>query len=367
MDWELLKQQLESGLQIPFTIEQLTTEQCLKMTTTMNEKQEMWSTEDHKYLYFILEQGEQGCTALKAENAHLTARERTLTEMLVEAYKIGASIERGPSPKKGREKPFEPFRNWLLEHYNNHSLQETPETFISQFSLQETKIPMLLQLESSYDEAVYSEMKKLLQSFFADDIFLIPLYDKEWLLLASEKVLNASEDELPDEKESLEEQLASLCQGLHEMLVTEWMGECLLSVYYPINPSKSLLQAVTQLKESLSLGRLFQYENKIYFPWDLHLERLLYQISEQQKLDFVEHIFNKQNYKMDAETELTLEHFFEMDCNVSETAKKLYIHRNTLIYRLDKFKQETGYDIRSFKDAVLVKVAMLLYKVTKRQ
>ncbi|GJM80639.1 hypothetical protein HMSSN139_31350 [Paenibacillus sp. HMSSN-139] len=55
-----------------------------------------------------------------------------------------------------------------------------------------------------------------------------------------------------------------------------------------------------------------------------------------------------------------------MDCNVSETAKRLYIHRNTLLYRMDKFKQETGLDVRTFNDAVLVKLELLLYKVTKR-
>ncbi|WP_420871911.1 helix-turn-helix domain-containing protein [Cohnella rhizosphaerae] len=56
-----------------------------------------------------------------------------------------------------------------------------------------------------------------------------------------------------------------------------------------------------------------------------------------------------------------------MDCNVSETAKRLFIHRNTLLYRLDKLKQEAGLDVRSFNDAILVRLLMLLYKVTKRK
>jgi DNA-binding PucR family transcriptional regulator len=73
------------------------------------------------------------------------------------------------------------------------------------------------------------------------------------------------------------------------------------------------------------------------------------------------------DYLLDAETISTLETFFQLDCNVSETAKKLYIHRNTLLYRLDKFKQETSLDVRSFQDAVLVKIALQLYKVTKRK
>jgi DNA-binding PucR family transcriptional regulator len=70
---------------------------------------------------------------------------------------------------------------------------------------------------------------------------------------------------------------------------------------------------------------------------------------------------------LDSETLMTLEQFFAMDCNVSETAKKLYIHRNTLLYRLDKFKNATGIDVRSFNDAVLIRVALLLYKVTKKK
>jgi len=68
----------------------------------------------------------------------------------------------------------------------------------------------------------------------------------------------------------------------------------------------------------------------------------------------------------DEEIRTTLETFFALDCNVSETAKRLYIHRNTLLYRMDKFKQETGLDVRTFNDAVLVKLELLLYKVTKR-
>ncbi|MDT2192264.1 helix-turn-helix domain-containing protein [Paenibacillus larvae] len=73
------------------------------------------------------------------------------------------------------------------------------------------------------------------------------------------------------------------------------------------------------------------------------------------------------DHVLDTETQTTLEQFFGLDCNVSETAKKLYIHRNTLLYRLDKFKQETSLDVRNFHHAVLVKIALLLYKVTNRK
>ncbi|MNC73523.1 Purine catabolism regulatory protein [compost metagenome] len=81
----------------------------------------------------------------------------------------------------------------------------------------------------------------------------------------------------------------------------------------------------------------------------------------------MDHILRGIDHVLDQEMLSTLENFFALDCNVSETAKKLYIHRNTLLYRLDKFKQETGKDVRTFNDAVLVKTALLLYKVTKRK
>jgi len=82
---------------------------------------------------------------------------------------------------------------------------------------------------------------------------------------------------------------------------------------------------------------------------------------------FLRHTLPIKGNALDPETLATLEIFFEQDCSVSETAKQLYIHRNTLLYRLDKFKQETGLDVRTFRDAVLVRIAISLYKVTKRK
>ena len=58
----------------------------------------------------------------------------------------------------------------------------------------------------------------------------------------------------------------------------------------------------------------------------------------------------------------TIEVFFKLDLNLSEASKELYVHRNTLIYRLDKIQKYTNYDIRKFNDAVLFKIAFFLWK-----
>ncbi len=79
-------------------------------------------------------------------------------------------------------------------------------------------------------------------------------------------------------------------------------------------------------------------------------------IPEQQRLRFIKETGKDTVIFEDSETLATLETYFSLDCNVSETAKRLFIHRNTLIYRLDKIKQEIGYDVRSFESAVLVRL-----------
>ncbi|MBB6024561.1 DNA-binding PucR family transcriptional regulator [Paenibacillus sp. JGP012] len=104
----------------------------------------------------------------------------------------------------------------------------------------------------------------------------------------------------------------------------------------------------------------------IHLPWELQLEQLVASISEKQRLRFIQEIGKGTLLFDDSETLATLEIFFSLDCNVSETAKRLFIHRNTLVYRLDKIKQEIGYDVRHFKSANIVQLLLLMYKVTKK-
>ncbi len=167
---------------------------------------------------------------------------------------------------------------------------------------------------------------------------------KEWLILASETILAgaSNEDKDSEEEDSLEQNLEDLCGGLYDMLSNEWVGECHLSIHYPIKPVKSLLAAVSGLRETMMLGKTYHIADNVHFPWNLQLEKLLHLIPDAEKELFLEKVLNRMDYAVDNETLMTLEMFFSLDCNVSETAKKLYIHRNTLLYRLDKFKGEAA-------------------------
>ena len=93
----------------------------------------------------------------------------------------------------------------------------------------------------------------------------------------------------------------------------------------------------------------------------LILEGIIDSVSEEKK-EKIYHIFNEGFSKLDNEMIRTIEVFFRCGLNLSDAAKELYIHRNTLIYRLDKIEKYTAYDIRNFNNAVLFKVVFFIWK-----
>ncbi|MFC5530756.1 PucR family transcriptional regulator [Cohnella yongneupensis] len=247
---------------------------------------------------------------------------------------------------------------------------EVPDRMELRNRLFDGMVPFLLSCEQVEDkEPTYTELEKTIRTFISDETLLIPLREHEWLVLSTDRVLTEAEAESDEVlgHEETKEVLASLAEGLHQLVTGEWGGECHIAVGEPIVPSENVVRIVGTLRETIFLGRKFHVGMQVHLPWLVHLERLLSGIPELVRSRFVEEMMGRPDLFTDSETITTLDAFFSMDCNVSETAKKLYIHRNTLLYRLDKIKHEAGLDVRSFNDAVLVRILLLLYKVTKRK
>lgn len=260
---------------------------------------------------------------------------------------------------------------WIVDQLeSSEPLPTIPDRLMARGRLFSSMIPFLLVSEQGEaGRTSYGDLEKLLRTFLAEDVMLIPLKEQEWLVLGPVTLIRdaQSEDKEDEIEESIEESLAQIANGLHEMLASEWIGECHLAVSQPMSPVNSIVATTALLRETVHLGRAFHVGTNIHLPWLLHLERLLNTIPEAQRAKFVEQALKRTDVFLEPEILTTLETFFALDCNVSETAKKLYIHRNTLLYRLDKLKQETELDVRLFRDAVLVKIILLLYKVTKRK
>jgi len=112
---------------------------------------------------------------------------------------------------------------------------------------------------------------------------------------------------------------------------------------------------------ALRVGKIFEKNCYISKYNQLGLGRLIYQLPSTLCQMFIEEVFPNEAYKsLDEDTLLTIDCFFENNLNGSETSRELFVHRNTLVYRLDKVKKNTGLDLRSFDDAVLFKMASMV-------
>lgn len=369
MNWNLVISQLERILAIPLQSSVLSLTDWTSLNSSTSGREKKW-VESEAAVHYFLQKEANGVRILSIPRGKVSSSEKLLVDMTLDAYR--AQHKKSPiSALNEEERKIVSVKEWLERQLEQGiSSLEMPDTLASPFSLFSSRIPLLLYGENAnYRNMDYHEFKKILQSFFETEVVLIPLKDKEWVILGSDQLLDASlaGDKETDAEYRVEDALTSIAEGLHEMMLSEAIGECHVAIAHSIVPAKSLLSTVNLLRESVMLGRTYRVHQFIHLPWALHLEKLLYAVGDIHKTQFLQNVLKGIDHLLDSETLTTLEYFFELDCNVSETAKTLYIHRNTLLYRLDKFKQETGLDVRTFNDAVLVKLALLLYKVTKRK
>ena len=133
-----------------------------------------------------------------------------------------------------------------------------------------------------------------------------------------------------------------------------------------VNDIKEVSKSYKEAKLALDVGKIFFDEKDIVAYTTLGIGRLIYQLPIPLCKMFIKEIFEgKSPDDLDEETLTTINKFFENSLNVSETSRQLYIHRNTLVYRLDKLQKSTGLDLRVFEDAITFKIALMVVKYMK--
>ena len=133
-----------------------------------------------------------------------------------------------------------------------------------------------------------------------------------------------------------------------------------------VNDIKEVSKSYKEAKLALDVGKIFFDEKDIVAYSTLGIGRLIYQLPLPLCKMFIREIFEgKSPDEFDEETLTTINKFFENSLNVSETSRQLYIHRNTLVYRLDKLQKSTGLDLRVFEDAITFKIALMVVKYMK--
>ena len=129
---------------------------------------------------------------------------------------------------------------------------------------------------------------------------------------------------------------------------------------------KEVSRSYKEARMAMDVGRIFFEEKNIIAYSSLGIGRLIYQLPIPLCKMFIKEIFeNKSPDDFDEETLVTINKFFENSLNVSETSRQLYIHRNTLVYRLDKLQKSIGLDLRVFEDAITFKIALMVVRYMK--
>ncbi len=133
-----------------------------------------------------------------------------------------------------------------------------------------------------------------------------------------------------------------------------------------VNEIKEVSRSYKEARMALDVGKIFFEERNVIAYSTLGIGRLIYQLPIPLCKMFIKEIFDgKSPDEFDEETLTTINKFFENSLNVSETSRQLYIHRNTLVYRLDKLQKSTGLDLRVFEDAITFKIALMVVKYMK--
>lgn len=161
-------------------------------------------------------------------------------------------------------------------------------------------------------------------------------------------------------------EMEKVAQEMLSMLKSE--GEEGIHIAYGtiVGDIKEVSKSYKEAKLALDVGKIFFEEKDIIAYSTLGIGRLIYQLPIPLCKMFIREIFEgKSPDDFDEETLTTINKFFENSLNVSETSRQLYIHRNTLVYRLDKLQKSTGLDLRVFEDAITFKIALMVVKYMK--
>ena len=162
------------------------------------------------------------------------------------------------------------------------------------------------------------------------------------------------------------EELERTAQNLYTLLVEDGEEDVLIAYGTIVNDIKEVSKSYKEAKLALDVGKIFFGDRNVIAYSALGIGRLIYQLPIPLCKMFIREIFEgKSPDDFDEETLTTINKFFENNLNVSETSRQLYIHRNTLVYRLDKLQKSTGLDLRVFEDAITFKIALMVVRYMK--
>ncbi|HIX92649.1 MAG TPA: helix-turn-helix domain-containing protein [Firmicutes bacterium] len=158
-------------------------------------------------------------------------------------------------------------------------------------------------------------------------------------------------------------EIEKIAKNIADTLSSEFYAKVSIGIGTAVDNIKDLARSFKEAQVAIEVGKVFDTEKNIISYENLGIGRLIYQLPTTLCDMFLQEVFKKGSLEsLDRETLMTIQCFFENNLNVSETSRKLFVHRNTLVYRLEKIRKLTGLDLREFEHAITFKVALMVKK-----
>ena len=159
------------------------------------------------------------------------------------------------------------------------------------------------------------------------------------------------------------EDLEKIARSVEDAMKNELYIRTVIGIGTVAEHLRSLADSYKEAQTAIEVGKVFDTDKTVVHYENLGIGRLIYQLPTTLCEIFLSEVFKKNSIDtLDQETLFTINKFFENNLNVSETSRKLFVHRNTLVYRLEKIKKLTGLDLREFDHAIVFKVALMVRK-----
>ena len=217
------------------------------------------------------------------------------------------------------------------------------------FNTEENRIVFLIKFYGKTDMMPF----EMLQNMFPDK-------SKDYVISVGEHDIVLVKDVKPgtDMKE-----IEKIATNISDTLSSEFYTKVNIGISTIVENLKDLARAYKEAQIALEVGKVFETEKNIISYENLGIGRLIYQLPTTLCEMFLQEVFKRGSLEsLDRETLMTIQCFFENNLNVSETSRKLFVHRNTLVYRLEKIRKITGLDLREFEHAITFKVALMVKK-----
>ena len=217
------------------------------------------------------------------------------------------------------------------------------------FSAEVSRVVLLIRIVSANDISAFDVIQNLFPDKQKDFVFNISESD---IVLVKEI------------KSGIEtKDLEKLARSIVDTLGSEFYTKVGVGIGTVVTGIKDLARSFREAQAALEVGKVFDTEKLIVSYDNLGIARIIYQLPTTLCEMFLREVFKKGSIEsLDQETLFTIQKFFENNLNVSETSRKLFVHRNTLVYRLEKIKKLTGLDLREFDHAIVFKVALMVKK-----